>query len=93
MNKLRKTGFVEIRRGEERPFGLDEAAQYPLFTPDLIALMRSRHPAGAAHDSGPHNDHIGPETAWVKGNSQLIGRGGRTTRSRSRDQGASSLRG
>ncbi len=40
MNKLQKTGFVDIRRGEERPFGLDEAAQYPLFTPDLIALMR-----------------------------------------------------
>jgi hypothetical protein len=31
---------VEIRRGEELPFGVDECAQYPLFTPELIALMR-----------------------------------------------------
>ncbi|HEX4835518.1 MAG TPA: hypothetical protein VFW01_04205 [bacterium] len=29
-----------MRRGEERPFGVDECAQYPLFTPELIALMR-----------------------------------------------------
>ncbi|MDQ7850894.1 MAG: hypothetical protein QN152_06360 [Armatimonadota bacterium] len=29
-----------IRRGEELPFGVDECEQYPLFTPELIALMR-----------------------------------------------------
>ncbi len=40
MNKLQKAGFADIQRGEEQPFGLDEASQYPLFTPDLIALMR-----------------------------------------------------
>lgn len=45
MNKLQKAGFVEIARGEELPFGIDEAARYPLFTPDLIALMRRTIPA------------------------------------------------
>lgn len=40
MSKLQKIGFSDIERGEEFPFGVDEAAQYPLFTPELIALMR-----------------------------------------------------
>lgn len=40
MNKLQKIGFADIRRGEELPYGIDECAQYPLFTPELIALMR-----------------------------------------------------
>jgi arsenite methyltransferase len=40
VKKLSQAGFVEITRGEELPFGLDVASQYPLFTPDLIALMR-----------------------------------------------------
>ncbi len=31
---------MDIRRGEELPFGVDECEQYPLFTPELIALMR-----------------------------------------------------
>ena len=45
MTKLQKAGFVDVRRGEELPFGIDEAARYPLFTPDLIALMRRVIPA------------------------------------------------
>ncbi len=40
MNKLQKTGFVEVQRGEERPQGINECQEYPLFTPELIALMR-----------------------------------------------------
>ena len=40
MKKLSQAGFVDIARGEELPFGLDVACQYPLFTADLIALMR-----------------------------------------------------
>jgi arsenite methyltransferase len=31
---------VDIRRGEEFPVGIDDCAQYPLFTPELLALMR-----------------------------------------------------
>ena len=33
-------GFTDIRRGAEVRYGIDECAQYPLFTKDLIALMR-----------------------------------------------------
>ncbi|MDQ7843159.1 MAG: hypothetical protein QN141_02315 [Armatimonadota bacterium] len=29
-----------MARGEELPFGVEECSQYPLFTPELIALMR-----------------------------------------------------
>jgi hypothetical protein len=42
---LRNIGFVDIRRGEEVPYGIDECAQYPLFTPELIGLMRRLIPA------------------------------------------------
>jgi hypothetical protein len=31
---------VEIERGEERPVGIDDCARYPLFTPELLDLMR-----------------------------------------------------
>jgi hypothetical protein len=37
---LKSIGFGEIRRGEELPFGVDVCEHYPLFTPELIALMR-----------------------------------------------------
>lgn len=40
MNKLQKAGFADVQRGEEMPFGIEEATRYPLFTPELIALMR-----------------------------------------------------
>lgn len=40
MNKLQKVGFADVRRGEESPIGIDECAQYPMFTPELLALMR-----------------------------------------------------
>lgn len=31
---------MDIQRGEELPVGVDDCEQYPLFTPELIALMR-----------------------------------------------------
>jgi hypothetical protein len=31
---------VDIERGAELPFGVDECEEYPLFTAELIALMR-----------------------------------------------------
>ncbi len=40
MNKLQKLGFTGVQRGEELLYGIDECARYPLFTPELIALMR-----------------------------------------------------
>jgi hypothetical protein len=38
--KLEKAGFEEIWVGGHRPYGVDDIASYPLFTPELIATMR-----------------------------------------------------
>jgi arsenite methyltransferase len=43
-DKNSKVGFVALRIVERRAFGLDDAACYPLFTPDLIDLMRKLLP-------------------------------------------------
>jgi len=40
-----KIGFLDVARGEELPYGVDECEQYPMFTPELIALMRRMIPA------------------------------------------------
>ena len=39
VKKLQNVGFTDIEVVERHPFGLDDASQYPLFTPDLIELM------------------------------------------------------
>jgi arsenite methyltransferase len=38
--KLRKAGFADVWIGEKVPYGIEHAALYPLFTPDLVDLMR-----------------------------------------------------
>lgn len=38
--KLRKVGFADIWIGEKVPYGIDQAALYPLFTAELVHLMR-----------------------------------------------------
>jgi len=43
--KMEKVGFREVWIGERTPFGIDGAALYPLFTPDIIDLMRRLLPA------------------------------------------------
>lgn len=43
--KLERAGFTEIWVGGHRPFGIDEAALYPLFTPEVIEVMRRTIPA------------------------------------------------
>jgi hypothetical protein len=35
---------VDIERGEERPVGIDDCARYPLFTPELLEVMRRHIP-------------------------------------------------
>lgn len=40
VEKVASVGFVDVDVRERRPFGLQDAADYPLFTPDLIDLMR-----------------------------------------------------
>jgi arsenite methyltransferase len=43
--KLERAGFVDLWVGGHRPFGIDEASLYPLFTPQVIELMRRTIPA------------------------------------------------
>lgn len=38
-HKLERVGFTGVTVVDRRPFGLADAARYPLFTPDLIELM------------------------------------------------------
>jgi hypothetical protein len=38
--KMEKVGFREVWIGERTPFGIEGAALYPLFTPEIIDLMR-----------------------------------------------------
>jgi len=49
--KLERAGFVDVWVGGHRPYGIDDAAKYPLFTPELIAIMRRTI---SAH----HQDHV-----------------------------------
>lgn len=46
-SKMTKVGFAGVAVLERRPFGLADAARYPLFTPELIALMRRTLPPAA----------------------------------------------
>jgi arsenite methyltransferase len=43
--KMEKAGFREISIGERTPFGIHSAALYPLFTKEIIDLMRELLPA------------------------------------------------
>lgn len=38
--KLKRVGFTNVEVLERHPFGLERAEQYPLFTPELVDLMR-----------------------------------------------------
>jgi hypothetical protein len=40
VDKMSNVGFRDVEVLERRRFGVDDAASYPLFTPELIALMR-----------------------------------------------------
>jgi arsenite methyltransferase len=42
--KLERAGFVDVWVGGHRPFGIDEAALYPLFTAEVIQVMRQTIP-------------------------------------------------
>jgi arsenite methyltransferase len=43
--KLGRAGFVEIWVGGHQPYGIEDAARYPLFTPELIEVMRTAIPS------------------------------------------------
>ena len=38
--KLERAGFVEIEVLERTPLGIDDCALYPLFTDELLVIMR-----------------------------------------------------
>jgi hypothetical protein len=38
--KLERAGFVDVWVGGHQPYGIDDAAKYPLFTPELIQIMQ-----------------------------------------------------
>jgi hypothetical protein len=42
--KLGRAGFVDVWVGAHRPTSIDEASQYPLFTDEVIELMRRTMP-------------------------------------------------
>jgi hypothetical protein len=44
VGKLERSGFTEVWVGGHRPFGIEEASVYPLFTHGVIDLMRSTIP-------------------------------------------------
>ena len=44
VEKLEKAGFGEIRVHEREPVSVDDLALYPLFTAELIELMRKLIP-------------------------------------------------
>ena len=38
--KLERAGFEDVWVGGHRSFGIEDAARYPLFTPELIEVMK-----------------------------------------------------
>jgi arsenite methyltransferase len=42
--KLGRAGFIDVWVGGHRPTSIDEASLYPLFTDDVIRLMRATIP-------------------------------------------------
>jgi len=47
---LQKAGFAEIKVADERWLGIRDLEHYPLFTPELLSLMR-RAIAPERHDA------------------------------------------
>jgi hypothetical protein len=40
VEKLERAGFANVWVGGHRPFGIDDAALMPLFSPEVIEVMR-----------------------------------------------------
>ena len=47
VSKLEKVGFTEVRVLDRQPFSMAAAANYPLFTPDLLEHMERLLPPSA----------------------------------------------
>ena len=46
--KLERAGFADVWVGGHRPSGIEDAAMYPLFTPEVIEVMRTDDPSRAS---------------------------------------------
>jgi len=44
VTKLERAGFAQVEILERTPMGIDDCALYPLFTPDVLDLMRTLIP-------------------------------------------------
>jgi len=44
VDKLQRAGFTKIEIVERTPMGVDDCALYPLFTPEVLNLMRTLIP-------------------------------------------------
>ncbi len=44
MSKLKKIGFAAVTREVELSVGIDDCAQYPVFTQELMDIMRRHIP-------------------------------------------------
>ena len=62
--KLERAGFVEVWMGGHQPFAIDDAARYPLFTPEVIEVMRR---AISARPPGPRGHGCDREGAEARG--------------------------
>ncbi len=52
VTKLENAGFVDVEVLERSPLGIEDFAIYPLFTPDLLELMRRVIPPGRQNAIG-----------------------------------------
>lgn len=52
VTKIEKAGFRDIKIHERRPVGIDDLALYPLFTSDLLELMRCLIPPAVQRHIG-----------------------------------------
>lgn len=52
VSKLERAGLVDIEIPERSPTGVDDCALYPLFTPDLLDLMRRLIPPERQREVG-----------------------------------------
>lgn len=43
--KMQKVGFDDVQVVDRVPFGIDRVSAYPLFTSDVLGLMRDLMPA------------------------------------------------
>jgi arsenite methyltransferase len=41
VDKLKRVGFIGVTVVERAPYGIDDAVMYPLFTDELVELMRT----------------------------------------------------